>query len=168
MRKGDEITVTGSRLRCAVSTASGASHPPTLVCGIGDIQSPLPGTYAFAIADTGAIVIKSSPTRQPLLVAREGEPTPPTPLFPAAAKRAATTLKVGVGALLLVGGSDILCSVSSQSDTPTLTCGLAAAGSGTFLVGSYVGVISQRVAVLTRLLTKTSFHTVFSEPQPAS
>src|SRR5579864_8306539 len=51
LRAGDQVVVSGSKLRCAVSTAASASHPLTLICGIGDLQSPLPGTYAFAIAD---------------------------------------------------------------------------------------------------------------------
>jgi hypothetical protein len=166
LRAGDQIVVTGSPLRCAVSTASSASHPPTLVCGVGDVQSPLPGTFALAIADKAALVIKSSATRQPELVVQEAEPTPKSALFPVASSREAATLKVGLGAILLVGGSDVLCSVSSQARTPTLTCGLAAGGSGTFIIGSYVGVISDRVALLTRLLSPDKFDTIFSKAQP--
>jgi hypothetical protein len=166
MRAGDEIVVTGTQLRCVVSTASSASHPPTLVCGVGDVQSPSPGTYAIAIADTGALVIKSSATRQPQLVVQEQEPTPKGALFPVAANRAAATLKVSPGTILLVGGSDVLCSVSSQAGAPTLTCGLAAGGSGTFIIGSYVGVISQRLALLSKLLSPDKFDTVFSKSQP--
>ena len=167
LRAGDQIVVTGSQLRCVVSTASSASHPPTLVCGVGDVQSPLPGTYAFAIADKAALVIKSSAARKPELVVQEAEPTPKGALFPVASSRAAATLKVGPGAILLVGGSDVLCSVSSQTGTPTLTCGLAASGSGTFIIGSYVGVISQRLALLSKLLSPTKFDTIFSKTQPA-
>jgi hypothetical protein len=167
MRAGDQIVVTGSQLRCVVSTASSASHPPTLVCGVGDVQSPLPGTYAFAIADKAALVIKSSAARQPELVVQEAEPAPKGMLFPVASSRAAATLKVGPGAILLVGGSDVLCSVSSQAGTPTLTCGLAAGGSGTFIIGSYVGVISQHLALLSKLLSPDRFDTVFSKTQPA-
>ena len=166
MRAGDQIVVTGSRLRCAVSTASSASHPPTLVCGVGDVQSPLPGTYAFAIADKAALVIKSSATRQPELVLEEAEPTAKG-TFQIASGRAAATLKVSPGAILLVGGSDILCAVSSQAGTPTLTCGLAAGGAGTFIIGSYVGVISERLALLSKLLSSDKFVTVFSKTQPA-
>jgi hypothetical protein len=167
MRAGDQIVVTGSQLRCVVSTTSGASHPPTLVCGVGDVQSPLPGTYVFAIADTAALVIKSSASRQPELVVQEAEPTPKGMPFPATSRRAAVTLRTGPGAILLLGGSDVLCSVSLQKGTPTLTCGLAAGGSGTFIIGSYVGVISQRLAVLAKLLSSDKFDTVFSKNQPS-
>ncbi len=150
-----------------VSTASSASHPPTLVCGVGDVQSPLPGTYAFAIADRAALVIKSSAARQPELAVQEAEPTPKGALFRFTSSRAPATFKVGIGTILLVGGSDVLCSVSSQTGTPTLTCGLAAGGSGTFIVGSYVGVISQRLALLSKLLSSDTFDTIFSKAQPA-
>lgn len=167
LRAGDQIVVSGSQVRCTVSTASSASHPPTLVCGVGDVQSPLPGTFAFAIADKAALVIKSSAARQPELVVQEAEPTPNRVPFPVASRRSAATLKVGRGAILLVGGSDVLCAVSSQSKAPTMTCGLAAGGSGTFIIGSYVGVISQRVALLTKLLAGGRFDTIFSKPQPA-
>ena len=167
LRAGDQVVVTGSRLRCAVSTALSASHPPTLVCGVGDVQSPMPGTFALAIADKAALVIKSSATRQPELVVQEAEPRPKGALFPVASRRAAATLKVSPGAILVLGGSDVLCSVSTQSQTPTMTCGLAAGGSGTFITGSYVGVISQRVALLTKLLPQDKFDTIFSRAQPA-
>lgn len=166
LRPGDELVVRGSELRCAVSTAAGASHPTTLVCGEGDLQSPLPGTYAFALADQAALVIKSSPNRQPQLVLREAQPAQSRAL-PPSPRRAATTVQVRSGAIILIGGSDVICAVSSQRGTPTLTCGLAAGGSGTFVIDSYVGVLSQRYAVLAKLLSNSTFKTVLSRTQPA-
>ena len=165
LRTGDRLVVAGSKLQCAVSTESSASHPPTLVCGVGDVQSPLPGTYALAFADEAVLVIKSSASRQPVLVTRKAQPSAPSGV--PAVSRKATTITVRSGALLLLGGSDILCSVSPQDGTPTLACGLAAGGSGTFVVGSYVGVISQKVALLTRLLAGDKLDPVVSEKQPA-
>lgn len=158
--------VSGSKLQCVVSTATSASHPPTLVCGVGDLQSPLPGTFALAFADSGVLMIKSSHAREPELVVKKTQPESTQPSFPAVT-RAAKTFAVRPGVILLLGGSNVLCSVSSQAGTPTLTCGLAAGGSGTFVLGSYVGIISSRLALLTKLLAGDKFQRVVSEQQPA-
>ena len=164
LRTGDQLVVSGSKLRCAVSTEASASHPSTLVCGIGNLQSPLPGTYALAFADEAVLVIKSSASRQPALVTRKPQPAAAA-LFPAVSRKP-TSFTVRPGSILLLGGSDVLCSVSSQAGTPTLTCGLGAGGSGTFVIGSYVGIVSQRLAVLTKLLAANRFVTVVSRKQP--
>lgn len=166
LRAGDELVVSGTHLHCAVSTASGAPHPTTIVCGEGDLESPLPGTYAFALADQAALVIKSSATRQPELVIREAQPAE-SRATPASPRRSARTVSVRPGAIVLIGGSDVLCAVSSQAGTPTLTCGLAAGGSGTFIIDSYVGVLSERYALLTQLLSNSTFRSVVSRTQPA-
>jgi hypothetical protein len=165
LQPGDQLVVTGSRLRCIVSTAASAAHPPTLVCGVGDVQSPLPGTFAFGIADAAVLVLKATSSRQPQLVVEKDEPSTNGALFPAA-NRAERSYKIGPGTILLLGGSDVLCSVSSQKGTSTLTCGLAAGGSGTFIIGSYVGVISQRLAVLSKLLPNNKVETIVAKTQP--
>ena len=69
----------------------------------------------------------------------------------------------GVGIMLTTVASLVMW----EDGTPTLACGLAAGGSGTFVVGSYVGVISQKVALLTRLLAGDKLDPVVSEKQPA-
>jgi hypothetical protein len=165
LRTGDQLVVTGSKLRCIVSTAASASHPPTLVCGVGDVQSPLPGTYAFGIADAASLVLKATATRQPTLVVEKDEPSTNGASFPAVS-RPTKKYTVAPGTIVLLGGSDVLCSVSSQGGASTLTCGLAAGGSGTFIVGSYVGVISQRLAVLSKLLPNNKVETIVARTQP--
>jgi hypothetical protein len=163
---GEQIAVAGSKLRCVVSTASSASHPPTVVCGLGDLQAPLPSTYAFGIADKAAIVLRSSASRQPVLVVERAEPAPGRG-FATVTHAGTRTVEVHPGAILLVGGSDVLCSVSTEQGGTAVTCGLAAGGSGTFVVDSYVAVISERVALLVKLLAGNKFMTVAAEKQPA-
>ena len=45
---------------------------------------------------------------------------------------------------------------------------IAAGGSGTFIIGSYVGIISTHVALLTKLLPRTRFETIISRRQPTT
>jgi hypothetical protein len=165
LRAGDRVEIAGTSIQCAVSTESGASSPLTMVCGVCSLQSPNPGTFALAFADSAAVVIKSSATRRPELVLRKSQPTAPTS-FPTSSRGASSLFHVKSGELLVVGGTDVLCGVSLQSGAPALTCGLAAGGNGTFVIGSYVGVLSERVALLDELLAGGHFATVLSRAQP--
>lgn len=163
---GDRLVVTGSRLACAVSTGSGAANPTTIVCGEGNIASPSPGTYAFALADAAALVLKASVSGQPVLVVRKQQPTASSRPFPLSTRSASQSVRVGVGGVFVVGGTDVLCAVTKQSGAPAITCGLAA-GSGTFVAGSYAAVLSKRLVVLTRLLPHGALKTITVVSQPA-
>lgn len=166
LRGGDLVTVRGSSVHCAVSAASSA-NPLTIVCGKGNAQSPAPGTYAIGFADTAAIVIKSSASRQPELVVREAQPVDSRAAFPPSSRGKSSALTVGVGDELLVGGTHVLCAISSEQKVPTMTCGLLAPGQGTFVLKSYVGIVSDKFAFLSRLVSGTKFKDVVAKAQPA-
>jgi hypothetical protein len=163
---GDRVVVEGSRLTCAVSTGSGAANPTTIVCGEGNIASPSPGTYAFALADAAVLVLKASASGQPALVVRKEQPTAIGGPFPLSKRGASQSLRVAVGGVFVVGGTDVLCAVTKQSGEPSITCGLAAS-SGTFVVGSYAAVLSKRLVVLSRLLPNDVPKTITVVAQPA-
>ena len=163
---GDRVVVPGSPLTCAVSTGSGAANPTTIVCGEGNIASPTPGTYAFALADAAALVLKSSVSGQPLLVVRKQQPTASGRPFAVSTRSVSQSIRVAVGGVFVVGGTDVLCAVTKQSGSPSITCGLAA-GSGTFVVGSYAAVLSKRLVVLSRLLPHDMPKTITVVAQPA-
>ena len=167
LRPGDKVVVRGSELRCAVSTASATTSPRTILCGKGDVQSPAPGTYVLAFADAAALVIRSSSKRQPQLVVQKTQPG--TSLTTKESTRASgKTFTVNPDTLLVLGGTDVVCDVTTESGAPALTCGLFAGGKGTFIVGSYVGVLSDKVALLSQLLAGNKVKTVFSHAQPGS
>ena len=163
---GDRVVVTGSRLTCAVSTGPGAANPTTIVCGEGNIASPPPGTYAFALADAAALVLKASASGQPVLVVRKKQPTALGRPFPLSTRGASQSVRVAIGGVFVVGGTDVLCVVTKQSGEPAITCGLAAS-SGTFVVGSYAAVLSKRLVVLSRLLPHDALKTITAVTQPA-
>ena len=163
---GDRVVVTGSRLACAVSAGSGAANPTTIVCGEGNIASPSPGTYAFALADAAALVLKSSGSGQPVLVARKQQPTASGRPFPVSTRSVSQSVRVTVGTVFVVGGTDVLCAVTKQSGAPAITCGLATR-TGIFVVGSYAAVLSKRLVVLSRLLPHDVPKTITVVAQPA-
>ncbi len=163
---GDQVTVTGSSLNCMVSTATGAAHPTTIVCGEGNLRKPAPGTYAFAMADAAALVLKSSASSQPVLVAHESQPAIGGS-FPASQRRSSQSIHLGIGKVFVVGGTDVLCAVTKQSTGPAITCGLAAA-SGTFVVGSDAALLTKRSVILSRFLGHSKFKTLTNVAQPAS
>jgi len=164
---GEQITVSGSRLNCIVSTGSSAAHPTTIVCGEGNLLKPSPGTYAFAMADAAALVLKSSASSQPVLVAREAQPSSVSGVFPLAKHASSQSIRLGLGRVFVVGGTDVLCAVTEQGGGLAITCGLAARA-GTFVVGSDVALIAKRSVVLSRFLGHNKFKTITDVAQPAS
>src|SRR5579862_2573407 len=114
LRPGDKVVVRGSQLRCAVSTASSTTSPRTILCGKGDVQSPAPGTYVLAFADAAALVIRSSPKRQPQLVAQKRQPST-TLTTKQSSRPSGKTFTVSPDTLLVLGGTDVVCDVTTES-----------------------------------------------------
>jgi hypothetical protein len=164
---GDVIVVSGTKLNCFVSLTSEAStQPTTLVCGEGPTGAPSPNTYAFAIADAGALLLKSSSAGKPETVATEPQPTRVPGAFRAGKKKPARSTKIGVGKEFDVAGTDILCSATRDAGVPAITCGLLAASRTDFEVGSVVALVSSKGVLLSKLLSKGKVEMLKSAAQP--
>ena len=163
---GDQVVVAGSQLNCMVSASSGAADPTAIVCGEGNLLKPSPRTYAFAMADPAALVLKSSASSQPLLVVHEAQPAIRGG-FPLSRRGSSESIHLGIGKAFLVGGTDVLCAVTNQGGGPSITCGLAA-GSGTYVVGSDVALLTKGSVIVSRFLGHNKFKTITDLAQPAS
>lgn len=161
LRAGDEVAVAGSRLTCVVSSGPGAA---TLVCGVGADGLPDPSTFAFAIADSAAVLLGASASGQPRLVGRRLQTVTVPGVFPTP-RRKPGLVRVRSGDLFLVGGTDVLCVVARASGHVVVTCGLAARG-GSFLVGSVAALVSERVAVLSYVLPHDRIRRITARSQP--
>ena len=157
---GAQMTVPGTKLRCAVSAANG---PTTIVCGEG-AQSPRPGSYSFAVANTALLVLKASPSSTPLQVKREAEPAGSGGTYPGPATPGGT-FRAPVGTVATVGGTHIFCAVERLQGRTYVTCG-PADGSAQFFVKSYVGRVSEQDLLVIRKLDQKRTKTVFVHKQP--
>src|SRR4029077_4111181 len=101
---GDRVAVAGTGLQCTVSHAP----PRTIVCGIGTASRPTPGSYAFAVADNAALLLKALPSGQPTLVVEKRQPNLTGAGFPLTIKppRARTARR---NTALEVAGTHIVC-----------------------------------------------------------
>jgi hypothetical protein len=168
LHPGDSVVITGTKLNCVVSIASEATtQPTTLVCGEGPTGAPSPGTYAFAIADGGALLLKSSAKGKPELAAHETEPSTLPGTFPAGTSRKPRAFKVAVGKDFDVAGTDVYCGATSDGGVAAITCGLAYPKT-TFLVGSVVALVSSKAALLSKLVAKGKFESLKAAAQPAA
>jgi hypothetical protein len=161
---GDAVVVGGSKLNCMVSEAAG--KPITLVCGEGPVGRPTPGTYAFALADTAALVLRSSATGRPELVARVAQPSKLPGAFPRPSDRPPRMLRLAVGRVFDVAGTDIYCGVTTENRSPSVTCGLADPRT-TFAVGGVAAFASSRTVFLSRLVAAGRFARLKTVAQPA-
>ncbi len=160
LHAGDLVAVSGTRIRCAVSSAL----PRTIVCGLGSAQKPSVGSFGVAVADQAALLLKAAASG-PVLVLREAEPKVSISSFPAAAGRP-RTLTVKTGTALVVAGSHVMCDVITSQGVIAVICGLTASNSGVFIPGTYLGVITPREAVLWKKLPGDKVKTVISRKQP--
>jgi hypothetical protein len=163
LHAGDQVTVAGSGLTCAVSSGNG---PRTVVCGKGNAQSPTPGTYAFGIADAAAIVFKAAPNGTPTLVARKAQPRLSGAGIPdsiAAARR----LTVAAGAMLPVAGTHVVCLVNEIKQTFKVICGLVTSPTAqTYITNTYFGAVSPALLLLGLQLPGKLALTVIRRAQP--
>ena len=157
---GAQMTVTGTKLHCAVSEGGG---PTTIVCGEGTV-SPRPGSYSFAVANTALLVLKASQSSTPLQVKREPEPSGSGGTYPSPAT-AGGTFRASVGTVATVGGTHIFCAVERLQGKTYVTCG-PADGSAQFFVKSYVGAVSEHDLFVIRKLDQKRTKTVFVHKQP--
>jgi hypothetical protein len=158
---GAQMTVTGTKLHCAVSASGG---PTTIVCGEGTGQSPRPGSYSFAVANTALLVLKASQSSTPLQVKREPEPSGSGGTYPGPTTMGGT-FHASVGTVATVGGTHIFCAVERLQGKTYVTCG-PADGSAQFFVKSYVGAVSEQDLFVIRKLDQKRTKTVFEHKQP--
>lgn len=158
---GDQMTVSGTSLHCAVSAAGG---PTTIVCGEGSGQSPKAGSYAFAVADAALLVLKASASSTPQQIKREPEPAGAGATFPGPATTG-KNFKAVVGTVATVTGTHIFCAVERLQAKTYVTCG-PADGSARFFVKSYVGAVSEHDIFVIRKLDQKRTKTVFQHQQP--
>jgi hypothetical protein len=163
LHAGDQVTVRGARLACAVSSGNG---PRTVICGKGTAQTPLPGTYVLGIADAAALVFKAARNGTPTLVARKTQPELPGAGIPdstAAARR----LTVGAGAILPVAGTHVVCAVNEIKHAFTITCGLVTSPTAaTYITNTYFGAVTHSELLLARKLPGNLSLTVIQRAQP--
>jgi hypothetical protein len=163
LHAGDQVTVAGSDLTCAVSSGTG---PRTIVCGKGNAHRPSPGAYAFGIADAAAIVLKARPNGTPALVAREAQPRLTGAGIPDSTA-VARSLTVGAGTILPVAGTHVVCGVTEIKQTFTVTCGLVTSPkAATYITSTYFGTVSPSVLLLGRKLAGNKSLTVVQRAQP--
>lgn len=158
---GDQMTITGTTLHCAVSAAGG---PTTIVCGESSGQSPRPGSYAFAVANTTLLVLKASASSTPQQVKREVEPSGSGANFPGPATTG-KSFRAVVGTVATVTGTHIFCAVQRLQAKTYVTCG-PADGSARFFLKSYVGAVSEHDIFVIRKLDQKRTKTVFQHLQP--
>jgi hypothetical protein len=156
---GDQMTVPGTSLHCAVSASGG---PTTIICGVGG-QSPRAGSYSFAVADTALLVLKASTASTPVQVKREAEPSGSGGTYPG--PTTSGSYRAPVGTVATVGGTHIFCAVEREQGKTYVTCG-PADGSARFFVKSYVGAVSQQDIFVIRKLDQKRTKTVFQHKQP--
>jgi hypothetical protein len=158
---GAQMTVPGTKLHCAVSASGG---PTTIICGVGSAQSPRPGSYSFAVADSALLVFKASQSSMPLQLKRETEPTGSGGTYPGPTT-AGGVFRAPVGTVATVGGTHIFCAVERNQAKVYVTCG-PADGSAQFFVKSYVGAVSEQDIFVIRKLDQKRTKTVFQHKQP--
>jgi len=159
---GDVVTVSGTQLRCVVSS----SLPRTIVCGLGDRQKPFVGSYGFAVADRAALFLRASASGQPELVVRKTQPRLVGASFPST-HGVPRARAVRLGTALEVSGTHILCGVTPDPPgVPALVCGLHTPTSDVFVYGSYLGVVTSRYASLQEKPGQNSLRTVIRRTQP--
>lgn len=160
LHAGDQVAVSATRIRCAVSSAL----PRTIACGLGSAQSPSVGSFGVAVADQAVLLLKAAASG-PMLVLRKAEPKVGVSSFPAAAGKP-RTLTVKPGTALTVAGSHVMCDVITSQGVAAVICGLTASNSGVFIPGTYLGVITPKQAVLWKKLPGDKVTTVISRKQP--
>jgi hypothetical protein len=157
---GAQMTVTGTKLHCAVSASGG---PTTIICGEGT-GSPRPGSYSFAVANSALLVLKASQSSTPSQVKRETEPSGSGGTYPGPTTMGGT-FRASVGTVATVGGTHIFCAVERLQGKTYVTCG-PADGSAQFFVKSYVGRVSEQDLLVIRKLDQKRTKTVFEHKQP--
>ncbi len=160
---GDQVAITGTSLRCSVSSAGGS--PTTIVCGEGSPSGPRAGTFAFAVADASLLVLKASRSSTPVEVAQRKQPPLAGAAYPGAVG-GGRSLTAGVGTAMTVSGTHVFCAVTKISARPYVTCG-PADGSGMFVRGGFVGVVSETELLVVRKLGQNRTKTVLSRRQPS-
>lgn len=162
LNAGDRVSVSGTHLRCAVSSGL----PRTIVCGLGDEQKPFAGTYGFAVADHAALFLKASASGQPRLVLRKTQPKLVGAPFPSTSG-APRTRTVKLGTVLEVSGTHVLCLVTPDPPgLPAVVCGLHTPRFDVFVYGAYLGVVTPRYASLQNKPGHDSLTTVIRRKQP--
>lgn len=161
---GDQVAITGTTLHCAVSSAGGS--PTTIVCGPGDSSGPRVHTFSFADADESLLVLRASKSATPVQVARKGEPVVPGAAFPGSVT-GGRSLTGGVGTAMTVAGTHVFCAVVSISSRPYVTCG-PGDGSGMFVRGAFVGVVSDTQLLVVHKLSQNRTVTVLTRHQPGA
>lgn len=159
---GDQVSIAGTSLHCAVSSAGGS--PTTIVCGPGDASGPRIRSFSFAAADEALLVLRASRSATPVQVARRAEPVVPGAAFPGSVA-GGRSLTAGVGAAMTVVGTHTFCAVTSASSRPYVACG-PGDGSGMFVRGAFVGVVSDNQLLVVHKLSQTRTVTALTRRQP--
>ena len=164
LNAGDQVAVSGTHLRCAVSS----SLPRTIACGLGDRHEPFAGSYGFAIADRAALFLRASASRRPELVLREMQPKLVGASFPST-HGVPRTRTVRLGTVLEVSGTHVVCGVMrrppDRQGLATVVCGLHTTNSDVFVYGSYLGMVTARYASLQQP-SQHGLKTVIRRSQP--
>jgi hypothetical protein len=161
---GDQVTITGTSLRCAVSSAGGS--PTTIACGPVDSSGPRAGSFSFAAADPALVVLKTSTSSTPVQVARRVQPSVPGAAFPGSVT-GGRSLKGTVGTAMAVVGTHVYCTVASISARPSVACG-PGDGTGMFVRRAFVGIVSDNRLLVVRKLSETENVTVLTRHQPGN
>jgi hypothetical protein len=159
---GDQVAIDGTSLHCAVSSAGGS--PTTIACGQNGSAGPRAGSFSFADADAELLVLKASRSSTPVQVARRGQPAVPGAAFPGSVS-GGRSLTGGVGTAMAVVGTHIYCTVASISTQPYVACG-PADGTGMFVRGAFVGVVSESRLLVVHKLSQKRTVTVVTRRQP--
>jgi hypothetical protein len=161
---GDQVTITGTSLRCSVSSAGGS--PTTIVCGPVDSSGPRARSFSFAAADPSLVVLRASASSTPVQVARRAQPKVPGAAFPGSVT-GGRSLTGTVGTAMAVVGTHVYCTVASISSRPSVACG-PGDGTGMFVRRAFVGIVSDDRLLVVRKLSQTESVTVLSRRQPGS
>lgn len=165
LRVGDEFTVKGSPIYCAVAAA--ANSPTTLICGLGSPSHPKTSAYAFGFADSAVILLTTSATGKDELAGKGAQPTGKTlAIFQATSRKTARVFSARTGALFVVGGTAVLCGVTVDGGDPGVTCGLAASRKS-YVVDSEFALITSREVVISKYLGGSTFKTLDAVKQPS-
>ena len=155
------MTVPGTKLHCAVSASGG---PTTIVCGDGT-QSPRPGSYSFAVANTALLVLKASQSSTPLQVKRDAEPSGSGGTYPGPATAGGTLPRARRNGRDGRRHSHLLCGRAPAGQGRTSRAARPTARRS-FFVKSYVGAVSEQDLFVIRKLDQKRTKTVFEHKQP--
>jgi hypothetical protein len=165
LRLGDEFTVKGTPVYCAVAAA--AKGPTTIVCGLGSPSAPKKGAYAFGVADSAVLLLATSAAGKDELAGKGLQPTGKTlAVFEPTSRKTARVFSARSGALFVVGGTAVLCGVTIDGGTPGVTCGLAASAKS-YVLDSEVALLTSHEVIISKYIGGTKFKTLDAVKQPS-